>query len=947
MSTYSDYLRRKSQDAIKFGYSDEYLCIAENGKGRDLKSYEICGNSVQQNKNLLPYPYAHSTRIHSGITFTVNNDGSIVANGTATADAYQFLTSTDSTSLKYMKLPRGRYWLSGCPEGGSVDTYRLMAEPYNGSSWVSAFRDTGSGIVMNTLSTNYDHVTVTILIKSGTTVDNLVFKPMLMSLDDTENAIYYPWKADTKTVNEVTFTDDRRGNVIVNGTPTAESYFSLITNYTGAKSKYFLMGCPSGGSTTTYGLHINLRKTKEDNTVSYVMGFNDYGSGIVVDLSQYDYTQCEIVIAARKNAKISNAVFTPKLVDISYVSQVPSFDNVIPIKSVGTKTKNVLPYPFATSTSTLNGITITDKGNGTLILNGTATAFTAIQVINPVLLNLNPSKYWFSGCPSGGSASNYYMYLAAEKQDSSSGSWQIIKDFTETGSGMVVDLSGLDYNGIYISIGIKEGATVSDLEFKPFVMSIDDAKNIIPTPTWQNHSKLGIDIINNRDGSMTFNGTCTGSFYLSAPPTARFTFNIPKGKYYLDGVTGGNNTGDSYRQYFELFNFADRPLTARDNGGGISVDTSKYTYNLWNVEIGISNGTVIDNLIWKPRLVSIDYEPPAMYKVPVIIRGSNLINFPYNNSALVSGTYENKGIIYTINNDGTIIANGTSSGISQCFLQTSGSSLTIDPSKYYYFTGCPEGGGSETYFMEILPYISRFASPISSFRDIGQGVRTVLFVSPVNYFAIKIVIQAGTTVENLVFKPMLVEDGNSTSSFESYHEPIIKNIWMKQPLRKTATNVYDRIISTDSRGLWRNIGSQILDGSDSNEGWADGQTTSPAITKNNVITTVPKDLIYGGSSLTLVESGRFLYGQYNSDTYEGYTSWTANSTALMYRKDEITPDEMKQLLQSKPSEVISQLKSSTTELIEIPKLPSFKGTTIYETDTEVAPSNMKIKYVRK
>lgn len=948
MSIYSDYLRRKSHDAIKFGYSEGYPCIAENSKGKDLKSYEIHGNSVQQNKNLLPYPYISTinneyTVVKNGITFTNNGDGSITANGTATALAIFYLTQSKQ---KYY-VPRGRYWVSGCPSGGSSNTYYQVFEWYKDNVWIKSTHDTGSGVFVNTYTENYDACVYSIRIAAGTTVNNLVFKPMLMSLDDAENAIYYPWKADTKTVNEVTFTDDRRGNVIVNGTPTAESYFSLTTNYTGAKSKYFLMGCPSGGSTTTYGLHINLRKTKEDNTVSYVMGFNDYGSGIAVDLSQYDYTQCEIVIAARKNAKISNAVFTPKLVDISYVSQVPSFDNVIPIKSVGTKTKNVLPYPFATSTSTLNGITITDKGNGTLILNGTATAFTAIQVVNPASLNLNPSKYWFSGCPSGGSTSNYYMYLAAEKQDSSGGSWQIIKDFTETGSGRVVDLSSLDYNGIYISIGIKEGVTVSDLEFKPFVMSIEDAKNIIPTPHWQDHSKLGIDIVNNRDGSMTFNGTCTGSFYLSAPPTARFTFNIPKGKYYLDGVIGGNNTGDSYRQYFELFNFADRPLTARDNGGGISVDTSKYTYNLWNVEIGISNGTVIDNLIWKPRLVSIDYEPPAMYKIPVIIRGSNLINFPYNNVALVSGAYKNNGITYIINNDGTIIANGTSSGISQCFLQTSGVLLKINPHKYYYFSGCPKGGSQTNgYNIQILPYYSNYSRAIGAWYDTGSGVKLPNY--PYTGIIIKIVINEGVTVDNLVFKPMLGEEDSSLTTFEPYHEPIIKNIWMKQPLRSISKNVRDAVISKDLRGIFRNIGSQILTGSDTNEGWADGETTSSSITKNNVVTTVPGDLIYGGTTPgALVESGRFVPNRYNLDTYKGYTSWAANSTALMYRKDNITPDEMKQLLQSNPSEVISRLRISTTESIKIPKLPSFKGTTIYETDTQIAPSNMKIKYVRK
>lgn len=39
-------------------------------------------------KNLLPYPYAETTKVHNGITFVDNKDGSITIHGTATADAF-------------------------------------------------------------------------------------------------------------------------------------------------------------------------------------------------------------------------------------------------------------------------------------------------------------------------------------------------------------------------------------------------------------------------------------------------------------------------------------------------------------------------------------------------------------------------------------------------------------------------------------------------------------------------------------------------------------------------------------------------------------------------------------------------------------------------------------------------------------------------------------------
>ena len=44
---------------------------------------------VVSGKNLLPYPYYHGTsRTENGITFTVNDDGTIAANGTSTNTAF-------------------------------------------------------------------------------------------------------------------------------------------------------------------------------------------------------------------------------------------------------------------------------------------------------------------------------------------------------------------------------------------------------------------------------------------------------------------------------------------------------------------------------------------------------------------------------------------------------------------------------------------------------------------------------------------------------------------------------------------------------------------------------------------------------------------------------------------------------------------------------------------
>ena len=114
-------------------------------------------------KNLLVLS-AKTTTVN-GITYTVNADGTIKANGTATSNATLVLVNntqivpTDTSVI-----------VSGCPSGGSNSTYRVFVKSDADANYVY---DTGSGV---TVSGVYR---IAITIYSGTTVNNLVFKPMV------------------------------------------------------------------------------------------------------------------------------------------------------------------------------------------------------------------------------------------------------------------------------------------------------------------------------------------------------------------------------------------------------------------------------------------------------------------------------------------------------------------------------------------------------------------------------------------------------------------------------------------------------------------------------------------------------------------------------------------------------------------------------------------------
>lgn len=124
------------------------------------------------NSNVIPFPYYDGySKTTNGITFLVNEDGSVTANGTATAEAL-FMLCYEGAAIR---LPKGHYYLSGCPVGGEAGRYQIYVR--NGDKTYTA-RDKGNGVAINLDSEATGFVCI-IDILSGATVNNLVFRPML------------------------------------------------------------------------------------------------------------------------------------------------------------------------------------------------------------------------------------------------------------------------------------------------------------------------------------------------------------------------------------------------------------------------------------------------------------------------------------------------------------------------------------------------------------------------------------------------------------------------------------------------------------------------------------------------------------------------------------------------------------------------------------------------
>lgn len=129
-------------------------------------------------KNLIVYPYYETSHTEDGITFTDNGDGTVTANGTATAESNFRFSYTSAESGMFMLTP-GTYTMSGCPSGGSGSTYRLYLTRLNDSGvWEIFKNDGGNG---NTFTVSKDtYCCVLFRVFKGATVAGLTVSPMLV-----------------------------------------------------------------------------------------------------------------------------------------------------------------------------------------------------------------------------------------------------------------------------------------------------------------------------------------------------------------------------------------------------------------------------------------------------------------------------------------------------------------------------------------------------------------------------------------------------------------------------------------------------------------------------------------------------------------------------------------------------------------------------------------------
>lgn len=185
-------------------------------------------------RNLLKPPFA----AHSGygIKMTKMNDDTLRLNGTARENYVFYLQGNPLQSVPFENTVGGCRML-GCPINGSQDTYRIDVCYYNSPELNSELKavvsDIGNGVIINDA---YPYLNYRLYINKGTTVTNLIFKPMVTTdleatIDDFvpysgydiktvgKNLLPYPYVTASGSVSHgVTMTCTKEGIISLDGT---------------------------------------------------------------------------------------------------------------------------------------------------------------------------------------------------------------------------------------------------------------------------------------------------------------------------------------------------------------------------------------------------------------------------------------------------------------------------------------------------------------------------------------------------------------------------------------------------------------------------------------------------------------------------------------------------------------------------------------------------------
>lgn len=474
---------------------------------------------------------------------------------------------------------------------------------------------------------------------------------------------------------------------------------------------------------------------------------------------------------------------------------------------------------------------------------------------------------------------------------------------------------------------------------------VTTGKNLLPYPYVDTtKTENGITFTDNGDGTITVNGTATAGTFFKVFATQTNQEEIPGN--YISGSATGCNVIVAHKQDTTYTR-----LGASSNGNSSLIN--KETYAIGYIELSISQGTTLNNVIVKPMLTleqDTSYEPYTRgqpspspdYEQPINsiegslefdCRGKNLLPYPYPNSSKT-----NAGITFTVNDDGTVTVDGTSTAFISFQIYGSnsiGGGVNI-PGNYV-------SGGSDKVQVGVFRNngdnnYSELANNKGGFTEINKTSYTDGYV--------EVRINQGITVNNEIIRPMLSNEQNV--DWEPYIEPNQVTFNLNDEKLRSVGDVKDElVVDLDTGDYYKveNIDEVVLDGSESwvlqsineygiaNFKYKTGKEVYPI--NFNVISN------YFASQNTSISQTK---------TNGIFMQWQNELHIRIEQEKASTVEEFKQWLSTHTTIVNYQLATSTTKKLgtlsseDLAKLKTFKGYNNVTVNTNLGLMNIRFTY---
>lgn len=296
--------------------------------------------------------------------------------------------------------------------------------------------------------------------------------------------------------------------------------------------------------------------------------------------------------------------------------------------------------------------------------------------------------------------------------------------------------------------------------------------------------KTTTNVINNNNGTISVTADTTTSGVSDNKTTLGMLCpNIEVGKTYTLSL---ESTGKAKRIYLSKSKAVWEAGTSRT----ITEDdiNSKVIWYA-NGDTDTTFTAVISDFQIQEGTIATDYEPYGKYKIPITVSSKNLIPYPYAHT-----TKTVNGIAFTDNGDGTVTANGTATANAD-FNFTG----TFQIKEGMLISSGVTGDSSKTYEVFVNGMDGTILHSYSNKPADHDFEANRIFIR----------IRPGVTVNNLIFKPML-EFNSSATEYVPYVEPVTKNIYLDEPLRKVGT--FADYIDYENNTVVRKVKKMVVDG---------------------------------------------------------------------------------------------------------------------------------------